>query len=211
MPEPDVAAHLMPSSPADLDAGSTLTGVDLSGAVLSGAELDEVQVEASALERMRAAGATWQHTVLVDCRLDGTDLANLRAPGLSLVRCSLREVRLVGGQLTRARLRSVRIEGGAANLTGWQDATWQHVVLRGCDLREADLTGASLTDVLLQDCDLTGAQLSGLRCERVRLSGCRLGGIGGVEGLRGASIGEPDAYELLPAMARSLGIRIESA
>ncbi|MPV38019.1 pentapeptide repeat-containing protein [Georgenia subflava] len=207
VPEPDVARHLEP-----IDAGAltsaTLSAVDLTGADLLGAGLDEVQVEASALERVRGASGSWRHTTFVDCRLDGSDLANLRAEDLTLVRCSLREVRLTGAQLPGVRLRGVLLEGAQASLSSWRGALLQHVVLRGCDLREADLTDAVLTDVLLEDCDLSGAQLSGVRCEHVHLSGCRVSGLGGVSGLRGASVAEADAYELLPVLARELGITI---
>ncbi|GAA4287320.1 pentapeptide repeat-containing protein [Georgenia daeguensis] len=213
VPDPDVALRLEPF--AGPTAGGlvdiSLTGVDLTGADLTGTVLDEVQVEASSLDRLRGAGGRWRHTVLVDCRLDGADLANLRAEDVSLVRCALREARLTGAQLPGARLRAVRLEGVRASLTSWRGATFQHVVLRGCDLTEADLTGAALTDVLLEDCDLTGAQLSKLRCERVHLRGCRLRGVGGVDGLRGASVSEADAYELLPALARAAGVRISES
>jgi uncharacterized protein YjbI with pentapeptide repeats len=210
VPAPEVARRLEPfagtSAVGLVDV--TLAGFDLTGADLAGVVLDEVQIEASALDRLRGSGGSWRHTVLVDCRLDGADLANLHAEDVSLVRCSLRDSRLTGAQLPGSRLRGVRLEGAAASLTSWRGATLQHVVLRGCDLTEADLTGAVLTDVLLEDCDLTGAQLSKVRCERVHLRGCRLGGIGGVEGLRGASVSEADAYELLPALARAAGVRI---
>jgi uncharacterized protein YjbI with pentapeptide repeats len=210
VPDPEVARRLEPfAGPSAVGlVDVTLTGVDLTGEELTGATLDEVQIEASALDRLRGAGGSWRHTVLVDCRLDGADLANLRAEDLSLVRCSLRDARLTGAQLPGSRLRGVRLEAVQASLTSWRGATFQHVVLRGCDLTEADLTGAALTDVLLEDCDLTGAQLSKVRCERVHLRGCRLGGIGGVDGLRGASVSEADAYGLLPALAHAAGVRI---
>lgn len=204
--EPEVAAHLTPWAGA-LPDGGTVTSADLGQAELT--VLEEVQIETSSLDRARAGGAHWERTSLVDCRLDGADLANLRARDLALTRCALRESRLVGGQLVRSRLQAVQLENVAANLTSWHESTWRHVVLRGCDLREADLTGAALSDVLFDECDLAGAQLSGVRCERVRLTGCRLSGLGGVEALRGASVGEADAVELLPAMARAMGIRIE--
>ena len=205
--EPDVARRLTPADPATLRS-ATVTAADLAGAVLP--RLEEVQVEASSLERARAAGGRWAHTTLVDCRLDGADLANLHATDLTLVRTSLREVRLIGAQLPGARLRAVRLEGCQARLTSWHGAQLQHVELVGCDLSEADLTAARLEDVLLQDCDLTGAQLSGMRCRQVRLRGCRLAGVSGVSGLRGTRVTEADAYALLPALARELGLTIEA-
>ncbi|RPF25681.1 pentapeptide repeat-containing protein [Georgenia muralis] len=207
VPEPAVAAHLDQVGVGGLGA-LVVDAADLTGLDLAGAELAEVQVEASALDRLHGAGGRWRGVTLVDCRLDGADLANLRAQDLSLVRCSLREVRLTGAQLAGARLRAVRLDGARASLTSWREAVWQHVVLRGCDLTEADLTGASLSDVLLVDCDLSGAQLAGLRCERVRLEGCRLSGISGVGGLRGASVTEADAYALLPTLLREAGLTV---
>jgi uncharacterized protein YjbI with pentapeptide repeats len=206
VPEPDVARHLTAAHPAALHS-ATVTAADLAGAALPA--LEEVQVEASSLERVQAAGGRWRQVTLVDCRLDGADLANLHAEDLTLVRTSLREVRLVGAQLPVARLRAVRLQGCQARLSSWRGAHLQHVELLGCDLAEADLTEVQLDDVLLQDCDLTGAHLAGLRCRRVRLSGCRLAGVTGVSGLRGASLAEADALALLPAMARELGLTIE--
>ncbi|WP_127131328.1 pentapeptide repeat-containing protein [Georgenia sp. SYP-B2076] len=206
LPEPDVARHLERVDPAALHS-VTLAGVDLTGADLTA--LDEVQVEGSSLERALAAGGRWRRTTLVDCRLDGADLANLRTEELTLMRASLRGVRLTGAQLTSARLRAVRLKDCQGRLSSWRGARLQQVVLRGCDLSEADLADAVLTDVLLEECDLTGAQLSGMRCERVQLRGCRLSGVGGVASLRGARVGEQDALELLPAMARELGVAID--
>ncbi|MFD1504624.1 pentapeptide repeat-containing protein [Georgenia yuyongxinii] len=207
VPEPDVARHLVPVRPADLSS-ATVDGADLAGTDLP--ELVQAQIEGSSLERARAGGGHWRRVTLVDCRLDGADLANLRAEELTLMRTSLREVRLVGAQLAGARLRAVRLAGCLARLSSWRSARLQQVVLEGCDLAEADLTGAELTDVVLRDCVLSGAQLGGMRCERVELRGCRLDGVSGVAGLRGARVAEEDAYELLPAMARELGITIGS-
>lgn len=209
VPTPELARHLepLPADPGPLRlTAQTRSAVDLSGAAV--ASMTDVQLDGSVLDRLRAAGGSWREVALADCRIAGADLAAVEAHDLSMLRCELSDTRLTGARLPGARLRAVRLTDVRADLSSWPGAVLEHVVLTRCDLTEADLTGAALTDVLLEVCDLTGARLAGLRCSRVRLRGCRLDGVAGVSGLRGASVSEEDAYRLLPAMARELGITI---
>lgn len=205
VPEPDVPPHLEPADVAELDDAST-AGVDLIGADLPA--LTGAQVDSSDLSRIRANTAQWQRVTLADCRLDGGDLANLVWREGSLMRCSLREARLTGALLVDVRARSTLLEGVQATLSTWHGVQLRGVVLRGCDLSEATFTDTVFDQVLLESCTLTGAQLSGLHCREVQLRDCRLEGVGGVTALRGARITEGDAFALLPAMARELGITI---
>jgi uncharacterized protein YjbI with pentapeptide repeats len=188
--------------------GTTTTSARYDGAVWIGAELDEVAVESSSLERLRASGGTWTRTSFIDCALDGADLAGVITTDSSLVRCTLDGARLTGSQWLRSRWRQLDGAGLVADELSAHGSTWTDVTLSRARLRDLDLSEARLVRVRFVDCDLTRARFAGVRCSDVTFSGCTLDGITGVTGLRGAHLGRGDAASALPALAAELGIRV---
>lgn len=205
-PEPAVLPHLETADPAELH-DATSSGVDLREAALG--DLTGAHVDASDLCRSSAAGASWHRVSFSDCRLDGTDLANLTWRGGGTMRCSLTGGRLTGAGLIRVRLRVTSLESSQASLTSWHATTLSRSVVRGCDLREASFTETVFENVLLEDCDLRGADLSGLTCRDVELRECRLDGVRGVRGLRGARLSRDDAWGIVSLLAAELGIDVD--
>jgi uncharacterized protein YjbI with pentapeptide repeats len=140
-------------SDARLD-GSTLNDVrldraEMAGANLRAAELNSVSLTAADLSRVCLAGAT-----LNEARLDGAqmvaanlaglvgrmvNMADVNAPGASLIRAQLPNADLRRIDLRRADLRWVNLRG--ASLV---DADLSRAKLHGADLSAADLSGAAL-------------------------------------------------------------------
>lgn len=134
------------------------------------------------------------------------DLANRKARGIALVRVELRRCRLTGSELAEASLTDVTFEECRLDLAGLRMAKLERVVFRNCRMADCDLYGATLTDVLFAGCELREATLSKATVERVELSGCDLGGLRGVEALRGARMPWNDVLENAPLFAAALGI-----
>lgn len=188
------------------EPGTTSTGLDLQGAVWIGAELDEVAIEGSDLRRLRAAGGTWTRTSLLDCTLEGADLAGLVTTDSALVRCTLDGARLTGSQWLRARWRGTQGRDVVADEVAAHAAVLTDVTLVDCRLRGLNLEDARLDRVRLIGCDLSGARFAGARCRDVELQGCTLTGATGIGGLRGSTVGHADAMTMLPELTRELGL-----
>jgi uncharacterized protein YjbI with pentapeptide repeats len=73
---------------------------------------------------------------------------------------------------------------------------------------ECDFYEASFTDVLFEQCGLQQATFTGVQVKRVELRGCDLGGLRGVEALRGARMPWNDVLECAPLFAAALGLEI---
>jgi uncharacterized protein YjbI with pentapeptide repeats len=78
-------------------------------------------------------------------------------------------------------------------------------------MAQSDLQDVSCESVRFLSCDLTECDLTDARFRRSELRGCELGGLHGVERLRGAGIEWGDLLELAPTLAAALGIRLLDA
>jgi uncharacterized protein YjbI with pentapeptide repeats len=157
------------------------------------------------------AGARLGRLGMLDCAFERCDLGGLDVGESSLVRVAVGGSRLTGLRGGAVRLTDVGLGDCRMDLAGLQDARLERVTFERCDLRELDLQGARLHDVRFLGCDLSGAILHGADCadcSRTELRDCSYAGLHGIEGLRGTTIGWPDAIELAPVLAAALGIRV---
>ena len=134
------------------------------------------------------------------------DLANRVLRGGELHRCAFTGCRMTGFQVPEGTLTDVRFTDCRVDLAALRFATLQRVRFEGCVLRELDLTEARLADVLFDGCDLRLAEFGGARASRLELRGCEVDGLGGVDGLRGALVGWPDAVALLGPLVAGAGL-----
>lgn len=141
-----------------------------------------------------------------DAVREDADLANLTLRGEELERCTFTRCRMTGLQLPEASLTDVRFVECRVDLAGLRFASLTRVSFEHCVLRELDLVEARLQDVLFDTCDLRLAEFVGARGSRVELRGCELEGLGGLDGLRGALVGWPDALGLLGSLVAAAGL-----
>lgn len=134
----------------------------------------------------------------------GTDLS-----GASLRDVELVEARLGGVQLHGAVLERVVVRGGKIDYLNLRKAKLKDVVFEGCVLVEPDFAGAVLERVEFRDCTLRGADFQGARMSDVDLrEAVELGIARGVDALAGAVISPAQLYDLAPALAAQLGVRV---
>ena len=170
-------------------AGANLAGVDLSRAVLAGANLTEAvldgaKLQGAVLTRVQADRASFVGADLTEADLTGASLVGANLGKASLPRASLDHANATGIHLVDAR--AERATFGGATL---QDAKLDRARLAGADFTGATLVGASFREAALDDARLYDARADGaafdkasmerLRADRASLRGATLTGITG--------------------------------
>ncbi|MCJ0873690.1 pentapeptide repeat-containing protein [Streptomyces sp. AP-93] len=184
--------------------GLELVEVDLTGGDGRGARFMDCALRRCVLDETGLAKAR-----ILDSVLDG-----VRGVGPDLSEASLRDVelldaRLGGVQLHGAVLERVLVRGGKIDYLNLRTARLKDVVFEGCVLVEPDFGGAVLERVEFRDCELRAVDFTGARMADVDLRGASALEIArGVDALAGAVISAGQLFELAPAMAAQLGVRV---
>ncbi len=163
------------------------------------------------VERVELGGAKLPNLRLVDVRLRQGNVANLEARGATLVRCELRDCRLTGSAWVEAHLTDVLMKDCVVDLAAFTSARLERVTFDGCRMAQSDLQDLDGESIRFLGCDLSECDLTDARFRRSELRGCELGGLHGVERLRGVGVAWGDLLELAPALAGALGIRLLDA
>jgi uncharacterized protein YjbI with pentapeptide repeats len=121
--------------------------------------------------------------------------------GVALEDAQLGELERTGLSIVSSRLERV-------DLAAFTSATLERVTFEGCRMAQCDLQDSACESVRFLSCDLSECDLTDARFKRSELRGCELGGLHGVDRLRGAGIEWGDLLELAPALAATLGIRL---
>ena len=188
-------------------------------------DLDEVEIDDLKCERMTWTGrrrlgssrmsdvatGQWQATAasVVDSVLQHLDVVALSAVGSGWWNVEVHQSRLGSVELYDSTLRNVhfvRCKLGYLNLRG---ATLTDVAFTDCVIEDLDLMRATATRVAFSGTRISRLELAGSKLEHVDLRGARLAGIGTLEGLRGATITLEQLLDIAPALAESLGIKVE--
>ncbi|MFJ1864070.1 pentapeptide repeat-containing protein [Streptomyces sp. NPDC088097] len=184
--------------------GLEFADLDLVGQDGVGARFMDCALRRCALDEAGLAKARILDSVLEGIRGVGTDLS-----GASLRDVEVLEARLGGVQLHGAVLERVLVRGGKIDYLNLRTARLKDVVFESCVLVEPDFGGAVLERVEFRDCVLRGADLTGARLKDVDLRGAaELGIARGVEALSGAVISPTQLFDLAPALAAQLGLRV---
>lgn len=184
--------------------GLQFADLDLAGQEGIGARFMDCALRRCALDEAGLAKARILDSVLEGIRGVGTDLS-----GASLRDVELVEARLGGVQLHGAGLERVVVRGGKIDYLNLRQARLKDVVFEGCVLVEADFGGAVLERVEFPGCTLRGADFTGARMTDVDLRGAaELDIARGVDALAGAVISPGQLFDLAPALAAQLGVRV---
>ncbi|MFE7098447.1 pentapeptide repeat-containing protein [Streptomyces erythrochromogenes] len=184
--------------------GLEFADLDLVGQEGVGARFMDCAVRRCALDEAALAKARILDSVLEGVRGVGTDLS-----GASLRDVELVDARLGGVQLHGAGLERVVVRGGKIDYLNLRKARLRDVVFEGCVLVEPDFGGAVLERVEFRDCALRGVDFSGVRMVDVDLREAAVLEIArGVDALAGAVISPAQLFDLAPALASQLGVRV---
>lgn len=184
--------------------GVEFADLDLTGQEGIGARFMDCAVRRCVLDEAGLAKARVLDSVLEGVRGVGTDLS-----GASLRDVELVDARLGGVQLHGAVLERVVVRGGKIDYLNLRKARLKDVVFEGCVLVEPDFAGAVLERVEFLDCTLRGVDFTGVRMTDVDLrAAAELEIARGVEALSGAVISPAQLFDLAPALAAQLGVRV---
>jgi uncharacterized protein YjbI with pentapeptide repeats len=111
-------------------------------------------------------------------------------------------------EIAEASLTDVTFVECRIDLAGLRRAKLERVAFRDCRMGECDLYDATLRDVVFERCELRDAVFESAGLTRVELRGCELGGLRGVEALRGVRMPWNDVLENAPLFAQAVGIEI---
>ena len=205
---PRLSAATVPADSIDHDLRSeaTFRGVSFEGIDLSGQSGDTMEFVQCRFRRVTLANAVLEHTVLIDCDIENSDWANVRATKSSLHRVETSLARLTGVHWIDGALVDVSFRECRMDLAVWRFTSFKRVAFVDCNLARADFTHADLRGAQFSGCDLTGAQFAHSLAEGARFSRCELAGIGSVAQLRGAVISGHDLATLAVTFANALGI-----
>lgn len=203
LPEPVVweGGELEPDGDYD---GLEFADLDLAGQEGAGARFMDCAVRRCVLDEAVLAKARFLDSVLEGVRGVGTDLS-----GASLRDVELVDARLGGVQMHGSVLERVLVRGGKIDYLNLRQARLKDVVFEGCVLVEPDFGGAVLERVEFRDCVVRGVDFSGARMTDVDLrEAAELAIARGVDALAGAAISPGQLFDLAPAMAAQLGVRV---
>jgi uncharacterized protein YjbI with pentapeptide repeats len=182
--------------------GELFTG-DLSGQGAGNARFLECRFDGCDLSELRAPRARFADTTLYAVRGAGVDLAETE-----WLDCVVSGARLGAVQLYGAELRRVRFEGGKIDFLNLRGATLREVQFVDCMLTEPDFGAASLEKVGFEGCRLVSPDFSQATMKDVDLSAADLVAPRGLTSLSGATISRLQLLDLAPALADQLGIRV---
>jgi uncharacterized protein YjbI with pentapeptide repeats len=187
-----------------VQAGLSVSDVDLSGGQAAGAELDQCRYTT-----VNFGNVQMRRAMIRDVEFERCDLANLLARDSSLIRVAVRASRMTGAALLATTVRDVTFRDCRIDLASFAASKFADVTFTNCRLDQANFGDADLSGVQFNGCGLAGAQFSGATLTGARFSGCDLTGIAGVTNLRGAIITTSDALTLARIFAEALEITIE--
>ncbi|MEV7190767.1 pentapeptide repeat-containing protein [Streptomyces sp. NPDC093510] len=184
--------------------GVEFRDLDLGGQDGAGALFMDSAVVGCAVGETRLARARFVDSVLTELRGVGTDLAEASLRDVEVVDARLGGVQLHGGVLER-----VVVRGGKIDYLNLRKARLRDVIFEECVLVEPDFGAASLERVEFRGCVVRGVDFTGVRMTDVDLRGVgELEVARGIECLAGAVISPEQLFDLAPAFAAQVGVRV---
>lgn len=194
----------------DFEDESVYRGLGFYDLVLAGREAESVEFDGCEFRRGDLSRVVLERPVFSGCDLDGSDLANARMHRATIKDTRLHGVRMTGFSFVDGSLRAVIVTDSRADMASFRFSKLRHVSFERCNLSRADFTNADIAGVQFVGCNLAGAQFSQAKMAGARFTECDLEGIGGVTSFAGAIVASTDLIPLTQALARGLGIVIQS-
>jgi uncharacterized protein YjbI with pentapeptide repeats len=199
----------------DLEREQLRDEIELEDVLVTGAApgvaARNLELSSAWLRDVDLAGARLPRLDLRNCRVSGSNLANVAIHHGAAERCAFQDVRLTGCSWHAGILRDVSFRGCRIDLASFAASRLERVLFEGCSLAGSELQDARLSAVVFVGCDMREIDLAGLRlsagCE---LRGCVLDGARNVAQLRGAQMPYVDVLAAAGTFAHALGIAISS-
>ena len=162
--------------------------------------------DACRLQQVDLSGGVLPRWSLVDCQLEGCNLANVEGEDSSLLRAILTQSKLSGARFHQANWRDVDLVDCKLDYASFQDFKGRQIRLRRCDLREVEFYNCQFESLECLECLFGRASFSQCRFEQSEFRGCDLTGLRGLAHLNGVRMAAEDLLGMATALAAELGI-----
>jgi uncharacterized protein YjbI with pentapeptide repeats len=173
------------------DAGNShfmecaFTNIEISGGIYRRARLNDVWIK--------------------NTRIVGADMAEGEWTDLTMIASSLAALAIYGAKFMHVTFKQCKLDS-----VNFREAVLNDVTFADCTLRDVDLSSAKLTNVRFAGSLLQGAHFSKATLAKVDFRGAReIELAAGYESLRGGIIDSRQLIELAPALAATLGIKVD--
>ena len=151
--------------------GIELEECELRDATLPAGKLARLRLEGVVLERIEFSGCELGSMVWKDVRLVGCDLANVLAHRVAWVRVELIDCRLTGFTAREIDWQDVLVRGGDLRFAQLAGGKFRNSEFDAANLEEADFQDADLAGCKLHACSLVRTDLHRSRLEKTDLRG----------------------------------------
>lgn len=189
------------SARVELD-GARITG-DLNRVHAPDGRLLECELVDAQADEAMLRGSSWAESRWLRVGATSLDLAAAVLRDTVWEGCRIGALTLPGATLTRVVLRDCKLD--YVNL---RQATVSDLTLERCSIGELDVGEARLVRVRAADSGIGLLRLSGAHSEHVDLSGAGPLRLEGLEGLRGVTVSQEQAFDLATALVAHLGGRV---
>lgn len=189
-----------------LEDGQRYSQAHFAGLQLSCQEVRALTFDACRLQQVDLSGGVLPRWSMVDCHLDGCNLANVEGEDSSLLRAILSQCKLSGARFHQASWRDVELVDCKLDYASFQDFKGRQIRLRRCDLREVEFYNCQFESLECLECHFGRACFSQCRFEQSEFRGCDLTGLRGLANLSGVRMAAEDLLGIATALAAELGI-----
>ena len=173
------------------------------------ARLEQSQFDDCRFTGLQLARARFDHGVIRRTTLQSIEGVNASFAGAALTDVVFRSSRLVGADFASSAMKGVVFDDCNLTLASFRFGRFTSATFRGCNLTEVDFQGLKATSVVFEECRMEATEFSQATFQNGSLSGCEVVSLSGVQFLAGLTIDEPALLALAPALAATLGIRMQ--
>jgi uncharacterized protein YjbI with pentapeptide repeats len=200
---------LADGDPARLTAHAMYEATRFADADVSGADLSGVTFTECALVGLNAHETRFKAARFIETRIE-----RMTAPAFDAARAAFRDAeidqsRMGSMELYDSEIQSLAVSRSKLGFVNLRSARIKDARFTDCTIDELDLGDAELNRVAFVDCAVGTLQVGSARLRNVDVRGLDVATIGGVDGLRGATISSTQAVLMATVLAEHLGIAVD--
>ena len=207
--DPVVLADLVDGDAESLQSRESHDAERFEGADLTDYDLEGSSFTECLLESLSSGGAKWRGSRFVECIVTDPFAPVFDAPRTTWHSVRVERPRWGSAALFDSEFKNVHLVGGKIDYLNLRSSQLTDVVIEGCSIGELDLGGVRATRVALVDCRIGMLDVTGATLRSFDLRSTELGGVSGVDGLRGAVVDQGQLMLLAPLLAGHLGLVVE--
>lgn len=193
-----------------LESGAEVDGLRLEHVDTSGSNLSGLEIRGCEIVGWNAHEADLGAARVIESTIENLNAPVFKAPRSTWKDSRISRSRLGVAELYEANLVEVIVTGCKLGWVNLRGAELRDVIFRGCNFEELDLGGAKINRVVFEDCTVGRLDLTHAKSESLDLRGLEMHSVSGAASLKGTTISNNQAIDLLHVFTDHLGIRMQS-